>query len=158
MKILYFDTFSLFYSQHYIRNDNDALIAYKEWRDSPHDNLLKVVRPDIKGIETLRGAAIESGFKLYPLGTRYTRAAFIENGLMSEGDLAPDRVLKLRIGDSDPIRRMIAHSQHLNAKWYVCGDIGSEYSHTVRSRHLTSAFGYGVTDELIIKVGALKSV
>lgn len=70
MKILYFDTFSLFYSQQYIENNQSVSHAYEEWRKNSPTNLLKAVRPDLAGIDKLRRAAIESGFKLYPLGTR----------------------------------------------------------------------------------------
>ncbi|CAH7216244.1 conserved hypothetical protein [Vibrio chagasii] len=157
MKILYFDTFSLFYSQQYIKNNQSVSYAYEAWRNDSHTNLLKAVIPDLVGIAKLRRAAIESGFKLYPLGTRYTRSLFIANRLFDEIDLAPDKVLNMRMGDNDPIRRIIAHSQALEATWYVCGDAASEVLSAYPERYLTSVFGLGVTDELISKIYALKA-
>lgn len=158
MKILYFDTFSLFYSKQYINSHLVASLAYKSWCNKPNGNLLSVVRPDLAGIERLRKSAIESGFKLYPLGTRYTRTLFIESGLLSEDALAPDEVLRLRLGDNDPIRRIIAHSHILNATWYVCGDIGPSLPNSLINHHLTSSSGNGVTDELLSKIRELKTI
>ncbi|CAH7449964.1 conserved hypothetical protein [Vibrio chagasii] len=158
MKILYFDTFSLFYSQQYITSDKNISLAYERWRNSSSVNLLKAVKPDLYGISKLRRAAIESGFKLYPLGTRYNRALFIGNNLLSDADLAPDTTLTVRLGDNDPIRRMIAHSHKLKATWYFCGDVAPEAASTCSARHLKSTFGLGVTDELITKIRALKTV
>ncbi|WP_116870639.1 hypothetical protein [Vibrio splendidus] len=156
MKILYFDTFSLFYSHQYINSDINIALAYKYWRDNSQDCLLKVVKPDTVGIEKLRKAAVEAGFKLYPLGTRYTRTLFIEHELFTEDELAQDVPLNIRLGDNDPLRRMIAHSHKSSANWYVCGDIGPEMLEAFSGKHLTSTFGLGVTDELISKVRALK--
>ncbi|MEZ8064303.1 MULTISPECIES: hypothetical protein [Vibrio] len=158
MKILYFDTFSLFYSQQYMENNPSVSEAYEGWRNKSPTNLLKAVRPDLAGIDKLRRAAIESGFKLYPLGTRYTRSLFIVNRLFDERELAPDKILSIRMGDNDPIRRMLAHSQELEATWYVCGDAASEILSASPKRYLTSIFGLGVTDELIAKIYALKAV
>lgn len=158
MRILYFDTFSLFYSQQYIENNQSVSHAYEEWRKNSPTNLLKAVRPDLAGIDKLRRSAIESGFKLYPLGTRYTRSLFVANKLFDERELAPDKILNIRMGDSDPIRRMIAHSQALEAVWYVCGDAYSEILSAFPERYLKSIFGLGVTDELIAKIHALKAV
>ncbi|MCW8333729.1 hypothetical protein, partial [Vibrio paucivorans] len=158
MKILYFDTPSLFYSQQYIRSDKSILQAYEDWRCGSPVNLLKVVTPDLAGVERFRRAAIEAGFKLYPLGTRYTRTLFIESGLFAEEDLAPDVMLRIRMDDSDPVRRMIAHAHALNASWYVCGDSDVELLEVYPDRYLTSAFGSGVTSDLISKVRALSTV
>ena len=157
MKILYFDTFSLFYSQTYIESDKNVSMAYEEWRNSPLGNLLTEVRPDLTGIKKLRKAAIESGFKLYSLDNRYKRALLIEMEIFTEEDLAPDCVFSIRMGDGDPIRRMIAHSQVLGATWFVCGDVDSEVFSYYPKRHLKSAFGLGVTDELISQIRALKT-
>jgi len=118
----------------------------------------KLVTASAPSTDKLRRAAIESGFKLYPLGTRYTRSLFIANRLFDERELAPDKILNIRMGDSDPIRRMIAHSQALEAVWYVCGDAYSEILSASPERYLTSIFGLGVTDELITKIRALKTV
>lgn len=156
MKILYFDTLSLFYSQQYIRNDKSVSRAYEEWRNSSSTNILEHIKPDVIGIERLRIAAIESGFKLYPLSNRYSRSLFIKRKLFAESDLAPDRVLNMRMGDNDPIRRMIAHSHTLEATWYVCGDAASEILSAYPGRHLASVFGLGVTDDLISKIRALR--
>ncbi len=156
MKILYFDTSSLFYSQSYIKSNERVLLAYEKWRTNPRTNLLKVVKPDLICVEKLRSAAIESGFKLYPLGNQYKRSLFIECGLFAEDELAPDRALNLHIGDNDPIRKMIAHSQALEATWYLCGDAASEILSFYPEQHLTSTFGLGVTDELIHKIRATK--
>lgn len=61
--------------------------------------------------------------------------------------------------DNNPVRRMIAHAYALNAKWYVCGEIGSEeLLQLYPDRHLRSEFGKGVTSELIAKIRDLKSV
>lgn len=158
MKVLYFDTFSLFYSHKYINSDKRISLTYEKWRHNPSTNLLKSVKPDITGIEKLRSAANESGFKMYPLGTKYTREMFIDYDLLTEEELAPDTILSIRMGDNDPIRRMIVHSHKLNATWYVCGDAFSEVLSTYeKERHLTSTFGLGVTDELISKVLSLKN-
>ena len=158
MKILYFDTHSLFYSQQYIHSDKSLSQAYEDWRCGSHVNLLKVVTPDITGVERLRRAALESGFKLYPLGTRYTRTLFIESELFAEEDLAPDVMLRIRMDDSDPVRRMIAHAHALNASWYVCGDCERDLVDAYYGRYLESNFSCGVTDSLISKIRALTTI
>ncbi|EJE4176584.1 hypothetical protein [Vibrio vulnificus] len=155
MQTLYFDTFSLFYSEQYIGSDKNVSQAYEKWRCSSPANLLEVVTPDLVGIKKLRKAAVESGFKLYPLGTRYTRQLFIEGELFVEDELAPDIALSIRMDDSDPIRRMLAHAQATNSTWYVCGDCYSEILDAYSGRCLTSTFGKGVTTELISKITAL---
>ncbi|HHB1579567.1 TPA: hypothetical protein ACN983_004684 [Vibrio parahaemolyticus] len=155
MKILYIDILSLFYSQQYIHSDNSISQAYENWRCGSPVNLLKVVTPDLTGVERLRRAAVESGFKLYPLGTKYSRTLLIEVGLFNADELAPDVMLSIRMDDSDPVRRMIAHAHALNASWYVCGDSDSELLEAYPERYLTSTFGLGVTPELISKVRAL---
>ena len=141
-----------------MENNPGVSEAYEGWRNKSPTNLLKAVRPDLAGIDKFRRAAIESGFKLYPLGTRYTRSLFIVNRLFDEKELAPDKILSIRIGDNDPIRRMLAHSQELEATWYVCGDADSEILSAFPERYLKSIFGLGVTDELIAKIYALKAV
>lgn len=155
MKILYFDTFSLFYSQQYLRSDKSILHAYERWRCGSPVNLLNAVTPDLVGIERLRRAAVESGFKLYPLGTKYSRTLLIEAGLFNADELAPDVTIRSRLDDSDPVRRMLSHAFTLNASWYACGDCGPDL---VDERYLVSNWGLGVTDELISKVRSLSSI
>ncbi|EGR0082922.1 hypothetical protein C4G56_RS17375 [Vibrio parahaemolyticus] len=159
MKILYFDTRSLLYSHQYIHSDESVHAAFEEWVKTPSTTPLKMVKPDPKGINRLRSAAIEAGLLLYPLGTHYTRELLIENGVFGEDELAPEAELPFRMGmdDSDPVRQMIAHAHRLKAEWYVCGDTGSkELLQPYPERYLSSEFGEGVTSELIDKIISLK--
>ncbi|HDY7718956.1 TPA: hypothetical protein RQK05_000892 [Vibrio vulnificus] len=156
MKILYFDTHSLFYSQRYLNSNAKLSLAYDEWKAKPSVSLLKSIKPDYVGIESLKRTAIEAGFRLYPLGTQYSRSVLIEYGLFTEEELAHDVTLSIRMGDNDPIRRMIAHASKLNAKWYICGDYGPiELVDAYKDRCFSSSFGKGVTAELLSQIRAL---
>ncbi len=120
-----------------------------------------MVKPDPKGVNRLRSAALEAGLLLYPLGPYYTRELLIEYGVFSQDALAPEAELPFKMGmdDSDPVRRLIAHAHRLNAEWYVCGDTGSkELFQPYPERYLSSRFGEGVTRELVAKILKLKSV
>ncbi|WP_367859174.1 hypothetical protein [Vibrio parahaemolyticus] len=161
VKILYFDTRSLLYSHQYIHSDESVHAAFEEWIKTPSTMLLKMVKPDPKGIHRLRSAALEAGLLLYPLGTYYTRELLIENGVFDEDELAPEAELpfRMRMDDSDPVRQLIAHAHRLKAEWYVCGDTGSkELFQPYPERYLSSRFGEGVTRELVAKILTLKSV
>ncbi|MCG9650693.1 hypothetical protein L1D24_19290 [Vibrio brasiliensis] len=159
MKILYFDTHSLFYSQRYLNSDAKLSLAYDEWKAKPSVSLLKSIEPDYAGIESLKKAAIEAGFQLYPLGTRYSRSVLIECELFTEDELAHDVTLRIRMGDKDPIRRVIAHASKLNAKWYICGDYGpTESLDAYKERCFSSSFGEGVTPELLSQIRALAGI
>lgn len=161
VRILYFDTRSLLYSHQYIHSDESVHAAFEKWVKTPSTMLLKMVKPDPKGVNRLRSAALEAGLLLYPLGPYYTRELLIEYGVFSEDALAPEAELPFKMGmdDSDPVRRLIAHAHRLNAEWYVCGDTGSkELFQPYPERYLSSRFGEGVTRELVAKILKLKSV
>ncbi|MEF1250868.1 hypothetical protein QTO09_27125 [Vibrio owensii] len=133
---------------------------YKEWFNTRTKTLLEMVEPDFQAIGNLRDAASEAGLLLYPLGSCYDREYFIEHGVFSCNELAPETELPFRIkmDDNNPVRRMIAHAHSLNAQWYVCGDVGSEeLLQHYPDRYLRSESGKGVTSELISKIRALKS-
>lgn len=157
MRVLYFDVRSLLYSQRYIDSDKWVLSAYRCWLNSRRSSsLLTAVKPEQSSIEALRSAVSVAGMLLYPLGDRYTRSMLIESGVFADSELAPDVHLKIRIGDRDPIRRMLNHAQTLSAKWYVCGDCYDD--NILRShpeRYLSSADGQGVTPELLCKIRSL---
>ncbi|CAK2471568.1 hypothetical protein VCRA2113O415_20213 [Vibrio crassostreae] len=44
-----------------------------------------------------------------------------------ENELAPDIALSIRMDDSAPIRRILAHAQATNSTWYVCGIVTLRY-------------------------------
>ncbi len=160
MKILYFDMLSLFYSNEYFHCNASVRAKYKEWFNTRTKTLLEMVEPDSQAIGNLRDAASEAGLLLYPLGSCYDREYLVEHGVFSCNELAPETELPLRMkmDDNNPVRRMIAHAYALNAKWYVCGEIGSEeLLQPYPDRHLRSEFGKGVTSELIAKIRGLKS-
>ncbi|EGQ7796069.1 hypothetical protein [Vibrio parahaemolyticus] len=159
MKILYFDTLSLLYSNQYIHSKESLYAAFDEWLKTRATTLLKMVRPDSNAVDGLRSAASEAGLLLYPLGTRHTRTCFIENGVFTGDEFAPDTELPFRthMDDNNSVRQMLAHAHSLKAQWYVCGDVGSEelLQHYL-DRYLRSEFGKGVTSELISKIRGLK--
>ncbi len=160
MKILYFDMLSLFYSNEYFHHNASVHAKYKDWFNTRTKTLLEMVEPDCQAIEKLRNASSEAGLLLYPLGTFYNRAYLIEQGVFFTDELAPDTELpfRMQMDDNDAVRRMIAHAYALNAKWYVCGEIGSEeLLQHYPDRYLRSESGKGVTSELISKIRALKS-
>ncbi|ELM6647414.1 hypothetical protein Q2Y22_001288 [Vibrio vulnificus] len=157
MRILYFDVRSLLYSQRYIDSDKRVLSAYRCWLNSgTSSGLLTAVKPEQSSIEALRSAASVAGMLLYPLGERYTRSMLIESGLFADSELAPDVHLKIRIGDRDPIRRMLNHAQTLSATWYVCGDCyDGNILQSNPERYLGTMDGQGLTPELLDKIQAL---
>ncbi len=160
MKILYFDMLSLFYSNEYFHRNANVHAKYKEWFNTRTKTLLELVEPDFNAIDKLRNAASEAGLLLYPLGACYDRAYFIEHGVFSTDELAPETELpfRMQMDDNNPVRRMIAHAYRLNAQWYVCGEIGSEeLLQPYPERHLRSEVGKGVTSQLISKIRDLKS-
>lgn len=160
MKILYFDMLSLFYSNEYFHRNASIHAKYKEWFNTRTKTLLEMVEPDFQAIGNLRDAASEAGLLLYPLGRCYDREYLIEHGVFSSDELAPETELpfRMKMDDNNPVRRMIAHAYALNAKWYVCGEIGSEeLLQPYPDRHLRSEFGKGITSELIAKIRGLKS-
>ncbi|HDY7974057.1 TPA: hypothetical protein ACF311_004757 [Vibrio parahaemolyticus] len=160
MKILYFDTLSLLYSNQYINRKESLYAAFDEWLKTRSTTLLKMVRPDSNAVDGLRSATSEAGLLLYPLGTRHTRTCFIENGVFTGDELAPETELPFRthMDDNNSVRQMLAHAHSLKAQWYVCGDVGSEeLLQHYPGRYLRSEFGKGVTSELISKIRGLKS-
>ncbi|HBC3855491.1 TPA: hypothetical protein KD866_000850 [Vibrio parahaemolyticus] len=160
MKILYFDMLSLFYSDEYFHHNASVHDKYKDWFSTRTKTLLEMVEPDFQAIDKLRRAASEADLLLYPLGTRHTRKCFIENGVFTGDELAPEAELPFRthMDDNNSVRRMLAHAHSLKAQWYVCGDVGSEeLLQPYPDRHLRSEFGKGVTSELIAKIRGLKS-
>ncbi|EOE4713458.1 hypothetical protein ACKC6U_003416 [Vibrio vulnificus] len=160
MKILYFDTLSLFYSNEYFQLNASVHTKYKEWFDTRIKTLFEIVEPDYQAIEKLRNVSSEAGLLMYPLGAFYNRVYLIEHGVFSTDELAPDTELPFRMhmDDNDLVRRMIAHAYGLNAQWYVCGEIGSdERLQPYSGRYLRSEFGKGVTSELISQIRSLKS-
>ncbi|WP_347361748.1 hypothetical protein [Vibrio vulnificus] len=160
MKILYFDTLSLLYSNQYINRKESLYAAFDEWLKTRSTTLLKMVRPDSNAVDGLRSATSEAGLLLYPLGTRHTRTCFIENGVFTDDELAPDTELPFRthMDDNNSIRQMLAHAHSLKAQWYVCGDVGSEeLLQHYPGRYLRSEFGKGVTSELISKIRCLEA-
>lgn len=157
MKILYFDTNSLLFSNGYIRADQDRYKRYKKWQAAPTIPLCKLISPDTISLNKLREAAAYSGLKLFPLDSRYPRDFFINEGLISKDELAPEIKISVRLGSSDPLRRMLAHAENLAAEWYICGDLEvSQLLDLYPSRFLKSASGEGVNCELVAKIKALK--
>lgn len=160
MKILYFDTLSLLYSNECFQRDASVHTKYKEWFDAHTRTLFEKVEPDYQAIEKLRNASSEAGLLLCPVGAFYNRAYLIEHGAFSTDELAHDTALPFRMhmNDYDPVRQMIAHAYGLNAQWYVRGEIGSdERLHPYSGRYLRAEFGKGVTSELISQIHSLKS-
>lgn len=159
MKVLYFDTLSLLYSNECFQRNASVHTKYKEWFDARTRTLFEIVEPDYQAIEKLRNASSEAGLLLYPLGAFYNRAYLIEHGVFSTDELAPDTELPFRMhmNDYDPVRRMIAHEYGLKAQWYVCGEIVSdERLQPYSGRYLRAEFGKGVTSELISQIRSLK--
>ncbi len=160
VKVLYFDTLSLLYSNEYFQRNASVHTKYKEWFHTRTKTLLEMVEPDFQAIAKLKNAASESGLLLYPLGIFYDRSYLIEHGVFSADELAPDTELpfRMQMDDNDPVRRMIAHAHGLNAQWYACGEIGSEeLLQPYPERHLRSEFGKGVTSELLAQILRLKA-
>ncbi len=160
VKVLYFDVLSLFYSNEYFHRNASVHAKYKEWFNTRTKTLLEMVEPDYQAIEKLRNAASEAGLLLDPLGAFYNRSYLIEHGVFSTDELAPDTELpfRMQMDDNDPVRRMIAHANGLNAQWYVCGETGSEeLLQPYSERYLRSEIGKGVTSELLYKIRGLKS-
>ncbi|MDE1239838.1 hypothetical protein [Vibrio aestuarianus] len=160
MKILYFDTLSILYSNQYINCNENLYAVFDEWLKTRSTTLLKMVKPDPQAIDDLRRAASEADLLLYPFGTRHTRTCFIESGVFTGDELAPETELpfKTHMDDNNSVRQMLAHAHSLKAQWYVCGDIGSEeLLQHYPDRYLRSEFGKGVTSELISKIRGLKS-
>ncbi|MCA3903819.1 hypothetical protein JKP31_21380 [Vibrio vulnificus] len=160
MKILYFDMLSLFYSNEYFHHNASVHAKYKDWFVTRAKTLLEMVEPDFQALEKLRNAASEADLLLYPLGTRYSRACLIENGVFTGDELAPETESPFRIhmDDNNVVRQMLAHAHSLKAQWYVCGDVGSEdLLQHYPDRYLRSEFGKGVTSELLVQIRRLKA-
>ncbi|MBC7001716.1 hypothetical protein BIZ37_04020 [Photobacterium sp. BZF1] len=158
MKILYFDARSLFYSHCYINSSQTIKESFEAWCTTTLKTPLSSVPPDPESISRISDAAQKAGLLLYPLGTRYTRRELISERVFHRDALAPDIKLafRVRMDDSDPIRRMLAHANALGAEWYVCGDTGSKELLTqYPERYLESKFGEGVTNELVRKILSL---
>lgn len=158
MKTLYIDILSLFYSNEYFHRNARVHAKYKDWFNTRTKTLLEMVEPDPQAIDKLRSAASEAGLLLYPLGTFYSRAYLIEQGVFSSDELAPETDLpfRMQMDDNNPVRRMIAHAYRLNAQWYVCGEIDSEeLLQSYPERYLHSEFGKGATSQLISKIRGL---
>ncbi len=157
MRILDFDPTSLMFSNRYLSADQARYNKYEKWRATPTVPLWKLIPPDIVGLNKLREAAVYSGLKLFPLDSRYPRDFFINEGLISNDELAPEVKITVRLGSSDPLRRMLAHAEQLIAEWYVCGDMeASILLEAYPNRYLTSAFGDGVNAELITSIHRLR--
>ncbi|MFL1022135.1 hypothetical protein ACJO1Y_19180 [Vibrio parahaemolyticus] len=90
MKILYFYTLSILYSNQYINCNENLYAVFDEWLKTRSTTLLKMVKPDPQAIDDLRRAASEADLLLYPLGTRHTRTCFIESGVFTGDELAPE--------------------------------------------------------------------
>lgn len=104
--------------------------------------LWKLIPPDIVGLNKLSEAAVYSGLKLFPLGSRYSRGFFINEGLISNDELAPEVKVTVRLERSEPLRRMLAHAEQIVAEWYVCADMeASDLLEAYPKRYLTSALG-----------------
>ncbi|OAJ94450.1 hypothetical protein [Vibrio bivalvicida] len=153
MKILYFDINSLLYSKNYIESDNELSVLLDEWRKCFGVNLLDAVPPDMDAIAKLQLIATEAGLLLYPIDPRYNRRHFLERNLFGSDVLAPDADLSIRLGDGDPIRRLVIHASKLDAYWFICGDIGQHgISRHYKNRIFTSDLETGLTDTLLNQI------
>ncbi len=83
LKVLYFDTLSLFYSNEYFQRNASVHAKYKEWFDTGTKTLFEMLEPDYQAIEKLRNASSDAGLLLYPLGAFYKRAYLIEHGVFN---------------------------------------------------------------------------
>ncbi|POC26015.1 hypothetical protein [Vibrio vulnificus] len=160
MKVLYFGMLSLFYSNEYFHHNVSVHAKYKDWFNTQTKTLLEMVEPDFQAIDKLRRAASEADLLLYPLGTRHSRTCFIENGVFTGDELAPETELPFRthMDDNNSVRQMLAHAHSLKAQSYVCGDVvgSEELLQHYPDRYLRSEFRKGVTSELIFKIRGLK--
>lgn len=159
MRILYFDTRSLLYSNNYLNSHPDLYETYNNHRFSSVSLFLQNVAPDPVSLSRLSNAAQSAGLLLYPTGIRFTRNLLIEHGLFDSKAIAPDINLPIRMqigDDTDPFRRLLAHAHTLAADWYVCGEVACpEQMESFPGHFLESAFGDGVTEELTDFIRAL---
>ncbi|RJX74287.1 hypothetical protein DZ860_03910 [Vibrio sinensis] len=161
MKIIYFDTFSLLYSHQYVAANESVACAIEAHRFKPAQLFIQNVQPDLEAAKKLEASALKSGCLLFPTGNYYTKDLFIENNIFSEQSFAPEVDLsrRVKLDDSNSVRRLIAHAHLLEAEWFVCGDIGfEELLSAFPHRYLRSKFGEGVSAELLEKIDQLKDI
>ncbi|ELB2095173.1 hypothetical protein QNZ71_004301 [Vibrio parahaemolyticus] len=161
MRILYIDLHALLYSINYLNKHEDVFNSFKSQKQfCSTDTLLGNVEPDRAGAQKLAQAAHEANLLLYPTGTSYTRELLIKHRVFFDWQLAPfvDLSRKMRLDDSDPVRRMFAHASALDAQWYVCGEIASdERFKSFPNRYLVSKFDEGISDALISQIIATRA-
>ncbi|MFS1869904.1 hypothetical protein [Vibrio lentus] len=160
MKILYFDPHSILYSSNYFNSHDDVRERFenqKPFRST--DTLLSSVEPDRNSAQKLALAASEANLQLYPTDTCFTRELLLKHKVFSDLQLAPfvDLKWKVRLDDSDPIRRICAHASALDAEWFVCGDVScDDRSKLYPNRFLVGKGSKAVSDELVLKIIATK--
>lgn len=149
MKVLYFDVPSFLYSKQYIDSDQKLARDYDDNWFKCGSDFLRAVTPDKRAIDLLSSLIKANGYKLYPISYKCTRANLLEFGLFDESQLAPeiDWVGKTHIDDADPLRRMVAHADAVNAEdWRVIGNYSIDG--VLINRHIKSESGKGLTFEL----------
>ncbi|HGS5804004.1 TPA: hypothetical protein ACMD0U_000258 [Vibrio parahaemolyticus] len=155
LQVLYFDVSSLLLCTDYLdRHPHMRFITEVDnYFAMNHASFLEQVVLDPKGIELLNAFCMKSNIILYPLGTLFPRELLIEQGIKREC-LAPNKSLALRLNDSNPIRRMLAHAYRMNADWRVVGDLClydmqlSSYA----SRYMKTDSASGITENLIREI------
>ncbi|HDI3314718.1 TPA: hypothetical protein PMD22_002276 [Vibrio cholerae] len=155
LHVLYFDVVSLLLSTDYLDKHPQmrSITEIENYFSMSHASFLEQVTLDPEGTELLNVFCMNSNVLLYPLGTLFPREFLIKQGVKRE-HLASDKRLTLRLNDSNPIRRMLAHAYEMNADWRVVGNLNL-YDIQLSSftgRYIETGSASGVTENLIREI------
>ncbi|WHT03693.1 hypothetical protein [Vibrio parahaemolyticus] len=153
LQVLYFDVGSLLLSLDYLDQNPRVRSIVENSLSMCHTSFLNQLILDPKGIRLLNVFCINSNVLLYPLGTLFNREFLIKQGIKRK-HLASDQSLKLRLNDSNPIRRMLAHAFRINTDWRVVGNLclyDMQLS-SFASRYIKTDGYSGVTENLIREI------
>ncbi|HCH0839033.1 TPA: hypothetical protein NKO78_002521 [Vibrio parahaemolyticus] len=155
LPVLYFDVVSLLLSTDYLNKHPQmrSITEIENYFSMSHASFLEQVTFDPEGTELLNVFCMNSNVLLYPLGTLFPRGFLIRQGIKQEY-IASDERLTLRLNDSNPIRRMLAHAFRVNTDWRVVGNL-YQYDMQLSSfarRYIKTDGHSGVTENLIREI------
>ncbi|OZS45628.1 hypothetical protein [Photobacterium sanguinicancri] len=155
LQVLYFDVVSLLLSTDYLNKHPQmrSVTEIENYFSMNHASFLEQVTLDPEGAKLLNVFCMNSNVLLYPLSTLFPREFLIIQGIKQEY-IASDERLTLRLNDSNPIRRMLAHSYKMSADWRVVGnlDLYDRQLSSFSGRYIKVSSASGVTENLIREI------
>ncbi|MDD1826189.1 hypothetical protein LRP52_28845, partial [Photobacterium sp. ZSDE20] len=145
MRVLYINIKSLLFSERFLENNEQAQSIYDAGLIRTESDIVNHMPVDRVAAKTLERAAIDAGFKIYPLVPKHCYSIVRQRRIFSETVLAPDINWneRLRMGDGE-IKALKVHASESGVRdWYCYGNLCWFHLQHEKCKYLKSPPGLG---------------